>query len=444
MYEYQEDGIAFLRSRGRAMLGDEAGLGKTRQLLMAAEGRTLVIAPAMILDSGTWDAEVARWRPDLDVTTVPYTSLCDRVKTGNGSGTKPLPVPRAEYRGHWDTVILDESHYIKGRKTTWTTAVEKVTKEADRVYLATGTPIPNWAHELFVPLKLVYPSDAKPKRKYGSYWRWVKEWFAVEPNAWNPNSLDIGDLRPDRTWDEFHHNNLGDRFLQRLRDQVLTDLPPLTGPIPWKVRMTPSQRRVYTALKKNFIADTDNGSIVAWSKSGLAVKLAKVATGLEIEDPGLRGSGKLDALRDILRDRAQPTFVVAHFRETVRACVRVAEELGLRTVSVDGGTRPAHRKAAVQDFQDGLADVFVGTIETVAEGITLTRADCVIRVERSWRPSKNEQVIRRIHRIGQDRPVTAIDLITERSLDGHQLDVLADKTDQQVQALTAAQFAQLL
>lgn len=443
MYEYQDDGIAFLSAHDRAMLGDEAGLGKSRQLLMAAEGPTLVVAPAMILDSGVWDGEAAKWRPDLDVTQVPYTSVCTREKTPSG-GSKPIPVPKPEYMRDWGTVILDESHYSKGRDTTWTVALKKVCARADRVYLATGTPIPNWAHELFVPLQLMHPGKAKPGGEYGSYWRWVKNWFRVEPNQWNPRSMDIGDLLPHRTWDEFHHHNLGDRFLRRMRDDVLKDLPPLQGPVEWEVKMTREQRRVYNDLKREFIASTDNGEIVAWSKSGLAVKLARVATGLEALDPALSGSGKLDVLKSILQDRSQPTLVVTHFRGSAAACVRVGEELGLRTVSIDGSSPRSARRAAVDDFQSGRADLFVGTIETVAEGLTLTRADCVIRVERSWKPSKNEQVIRRIHRIGQTRPVTAIDLVSERTLESHQLEVLAAKTDQQVKALSPSQFARML
>ena len=75
------------------------------------------------------------------------------------------------------------------------------------------------------------------------------------------------------------------------------------------------------------------------------------------------------------------------------------------------------------------------TIDTISEGLTLNVADQVIKVERSWRPSRNEQVIRRIHRIGQDKPVTSIDLVTRDSVDERVLKVLAGKLDQQMMAL---------
>src|ERR1044072_9002424 len=138
---YQQAGLDFLRANPRAFLADEMGLGKSAQMILASEGRTLIVAPAMVLDGGTWRDEIAKWCPDRapEITCVPYTSLVQR------EGRKITRNARPEYRGPWDTVILDEAHYLKGRKTSWTVALRPILKRAGRVIYATGTPVPNRA-----------------------------------------------------------------------------------------------------------------------------------------------------------------------------------------------------------------------------------------------------------------------------------------------------------
>lgn len=434
-FDFHKEGVWFLRTRpeGRALLGDEPGLGKSRQLLLAAEGRTLVIAPAMVLDGGVWDDEIAKWRPDLDVTQVSYSSLNARVKTGaNASATRPILELRPEYRGHWDTVIADECHYLKGRKTTWTEAALKL--DVDRFFLATGTPIPNWAYELFIPLKILHPGEAEPGGKYGSYWRWVKEWFEMYATRFNP--YNIGGLREDRTWEEFHRENLGDLFLQRLRDDVLTDLPPLTD-VWMDCPMGPDQRRIYKELKKDFVAMTDAGMVIAWNSAAQTVKLAQAATGL------MSRSRKMEVLVELVKDRTHPTLVVAHFKAT---CERAAQELQAegRTVGmIHGDTGRAERKAVIAEFKAGRLDVLVASIGVISEGLTLTQADTVIFVEHSWSPHKNEQAKRRIHRIGQLRPVSCIHLVTPNTIDARMLKVLEQKTEEQIRALRPAELREL-
>jgi SNF2 family DNA or RNA helicase len=89
----------------------------------------------------------------------------------------------------------------------------------------------------------------------------------------------------------------------------------------------------------------------------------------------------------------------------------------------------------VTDFQAGKLDVLVGSLETISEGLTLTAADLVIYVEHSWKPSRNEQALRRIHRLGQTRPVTALDYVTPGTVDEGKRELLATKTDRQMRTL---------
>jgi SNF2 family DNA or RNA helicase len=340
-------------------------------------------------------------------------------------------------------VIFDEAHYLKGRKTHWTAAAKQI--KADRTFLLTGTPLPNWAHEAFTLLQLLYPDETQPGRVFGSYWRWVAEWFDIGELRGKGgrviSSHVVGAFRKDREWADFINENWRDRMLLHKREECL-DLPPLTQQTIY-VDMTPAQAKAYKELKRDFITWLEGGEEIAvWSQAGQLIKLAQCATGLETF--GGVGSAKLAALQVLLTDRGQPTLVVAHFRASVEACWHQAEASGKRASFLHGGSSNAVRHSVIREFQEGRLDVLCATIDTISEGLTLNVADQVIKVERSWRPSRNEQVIRRIHRIGQTRPVTSIDLVTRDSVDERVIEVLAGKSDQQVKALGIEQLRRLV
>lgn len=441
--DYQKTGSAFLRKAHRGILADEPGLGKTNQLLMAAEGRTLVVSPAMLED--VWmstdprdPGEIQRWRPDLDAQWVSYSSLCLR------NGRKVLPEPRPEWQGPWDTVIFDESHYLKERKTKWTMAAQKI--KTDQLFLATGTPLPNWGHEIFTALQLIHPELAKPGATFGSYWRWVEQWFATKASYFNPHAREIGGLLPGWSWEDFtEQNNLGGHWLRRQRDDVLSDMPPLTQQRIY-LDMTPEQAKVYKQVKKDLYAEIEEtgNEIISWSSAGVHTKLLKLCTGIESEDPDYAKDGcKIAALREIMHDRTSPTLVFTVFRQTAQAVARALREDGFSVGVVSGDYSVSDRKDTVRTFRKGDLNVVVGTLGTISEGLTLTAADTCVFVERDPRPSKNEQALRRIHRYGQDRPCLSIDLVTKGTVDVHMLELLAEKTDQQMAAMTAFDLAQL-
>ena len=440
---YQQEGTTFLRTAGRGILADEPGLGKTNQLLMAAEGRTLIVSPAMLED--VWmskdprdPGEIERWRPDLDATWTSYSSLCMR------DGRKVLPIPRQEWDQEWDTVIFDESHYLKERKTLWTQAAQKL--KTDQLFLATGTPLPNWGHEIFTSLQLMYPEHTKPGGLFGSYWRWAEQWFRVTPSEHNPQARNIGSLLPGWSWDDFTEQNLmKNRWLRRWRDDVLTDLPPLEQQRIY-LTMTPEQAKVYKQVKKDLYAEIEatGNEIISWSRAGVHTKLLKLCTGIESEDLDYAKDGcKISALREIMADRTSPTLVFTVFRNSAEAAARAMRQDGYTVGVISGEYTIEARKETARRFRAGEIQVLVGTLGTISEGLTLTRADTCIFLERDPRPSKNEQALRRIHRFGQERPCLSIDLVTKGTVDVPLLALLADKTDQQMAAMTAFDLAQL-
>lgn len=441
MYEYQDEGVDFLRSTPRALLGDDPGLGKSRQALLAAEGRTLIVAPAFL--AGVWRDEIERWQPGLEAEITAYSSLCARAEGPSGRMTRVMPLPRPEWRGRWDTIIADEAHYLKGRATTWTKAFAQL--EASRLVLLTGTPVPNYGPDIYMLAKLLHePGDYR----WSSYWRWAGQWFDKAPNRFSKHRL--GGLKKRWTWDDFVRGNLDGVYLARTRDEVGIDLPPLTQQIV-EVDMVPAQARAYRSLRKDFLAAVDDLEVVCWTAGAQAQAMVRCATGLETLGDGAKGSGKLDAVREILAsERGQPTILACHYRRTATALAEVARGLGLVPVVATGEASPAERFRRAKAFQEGRGDVLVAGIDALREGVTITRPNRLVFVEHSWSPYKNEQLMARLYRIGQDRPVMVTHLLTRRTVNMHQADTIrAKRRDQKavkaagarLRALTAREFA---
>lgn len=455
LYPYQAEGVEFLRAHPRAFLCDEMGLGKSAQLIRASQGRTLVVAPAALIDTGTWAGEVNRWADDPDrFTLTAYSRLWDPKQKGVHL--------RSEFAQAWDTVIFDEAHYLKNPKAKRTRAAMLLSPRADRLYLASGTPVSNWAHELFVPLQLLNPTDAKPGGALGSYWRWVETWFKVTGSPFSPNAKLIGRLigcdascsrrgadDPCEHYRRFSALNLGDKFKRRLRDEVLTDLPELQHEVV-PVPMRPRQWAEYRRMKNEYLAQVDDQEVIAWSGAARHLSMDRICTSLGgLNDDPLTDSGKLDRLAEDLEQRTRPTVVVGHYRTTLQGCAQVARKLG-KTVEVIDGTTPAmDRKDFVHRFQAGKLDVLVGSFETISEGLTLTAADCMILVEISYKAARNTQVVRRIHRIGQQSSCLVLEYQStgpkgQPTLDTHKRALVDAKTADQARVMSAATIKEIL
>ncbi len=382
-----------------------------------------MVAPAVL--SRVWEQEIETWSNGLaEFTFTSYSKLAART-----TGNRVLPKPRAEFAVAWDTVVFDEAHYLKNRKANWTKAALKL--KSERVYLLSGTPVSGWAHELWTLLRFVNPDDLELR----SYWRWVETWFSVWSPPWG--GTEVKGLRKGLTWEEFAEGcNLEGKWLRRTQAEKLSELPPLTTQT-LEVELTGEQKRVYRSLSKEFVAEVESGLEVAWSEGSKAVKLAKVRSGLGVLDPayGVRHSAKLEVLRLLLAEREEPTLVLCYFQRTAELVGVLAAELGLSVGVVHGGVAVSERQNLAEQLQSGELQVLVGTVATLGEGLTLTAATCAVFLERSPRPSQNEQAQRRIYRFGQTKPCLVVDVVVAE--DSALLARLSAKLGEQSEVLLA-------
>ena len=178
--DYQRKGLewmSYMYSKNCGMiLGDEMGLGKTLQTISlvchlkevwGCRGPSLVVCPLSVLNS--WQTEIPKWAPQLTYSKVHVTdtttahteppthfefSSYDLVITTY----EMIKVPALRHvwaRHHFQLVVLDEGHRIKGKETQISQAVRKLHGECR--LLLTGTPLANNLVELYSLLSFLYP-----------------------------------------------------------------------------------------------------------------------------------------------------------------------------------------------------------------------------------------------------------------------------------------------
>ena len=125
-----------------------------------------------------------------------------------------------------------------------------------------------------------------------------------------------------------------------------------------------------------------------------------------------RSEDKLRVLRTLLQRVREPIIVFTEYRDTL-AGLETALGHSRKTAVLHGGQTPQQRREAVDAFTRGLADLLLAT-DAGAEGLNLqSRCRLVVNLELPWNPTRLEQRIGRVDRIGQPRTVHAINLFAD-------------------------------
>jgi SNF2 family DNA or RNA helicase len=143
-------------------------------------------------------------------------------------------------------------------------------------------------------------------------------------------------------------------------------------------------------------------------------------------------SSKIDELMSIIEDEPdKPMVIAAEHRQLIDLAATRMTDAGIPFARVTGGVSADERDAAVQAFQDGKIDHILFTYKAGGVGLNLTRADTMVRLQRSWSAVDNSQGVDRIHRIGSEvhDKVTIIDLVAAGTIEETQLERLYDKAE---------------
>ena len=141
----------------------------------------------------------------------------------------------------------------------------------------------------------------------------------------------------------------------------------------------------------------------------------------------VRDSGrdsKLVALRECLtraefnelQDGRGKLLIFTEHRDTLNHLREHLASWGYSTCEIHGGMNPHERKRAQEEFRTS-RQICVAT-EAAGEGINLQFCHLMVNYDLPWNPTRLEQRLGRIHRIGQPRDVYAFNFVATSSEDG--------------------------
>lgn len=442
LFPYQVEGVKeiFDKYNGRCLLGDDMGLGKTRQAVAfighCMPSRVLVICPSYLRYH--WTHELQHWL-DLEPQLVKKGS--ERLDAQACVVSYDMVDALHIAPGIFETVVLDESHYVKSRKTKRTKAVTPIVHAASNALLVTGTPALNRPIELFSQLFMLRPAYVK---NYTSY---AKRYCAGKAT---PHGYDD---RGSSNSHELHWILKRGFMVRRLKRDVLTQLPSKT------------RHTVWLKIHANALKDVQRG-FKEWHD--LNITIYKLPSGSEQQRKELferrrvisetwraTAAAKCEAVVQWVMNALSEgkSFIFFAYHRVVLDAVESAVSDGhFEYMRIDGST-PAHtRNENVAAFQaNENMRIAILSIAAAGTGITLTRVSECVFGELYWVPGVLIQAEDRVHRISQNNRVNIRYLLGADTLDSYvhptlckklsTLDTLVDqRTDRTFEGATSTTF----
>ncbi len=441
--------LAILAGYRRVLVADEVGLGKTIQAALIVSElrardvslRALLLVPTSL--QGQWATELQR---RFGIATCPGDRLgLERTAREAAPGANPwarsgvwmasldsLKQPHvfgALPPQVWDLVVVDEAHDACGASDRHA-ACAALAQRARRLVLLTATPHSGDEARFERLMSLGACRDAKPRDATGPpldgmlVFRRTRAELACSPARrvrWHlvrPTDAEARLLAVLRQFERFvldrSRREVRDAvplFLSILRKRALSTAMALTRTLDRRLAWLddPAARRAsddWTQRSFDFSAPDEDSEDVVGLRADLGIDSSHERTWLgrlrQIAQEAARGSSKLRHLARLLRRTTEPAVVFTEFRDSLDAVVRALPE-GCTAALLHGGQSDPERQVALARFLNGHVRVLAAT-DVAAQGLNLqSRARWVVSLELPWRPSRLEQRVGRVDRIGQPR-----------------------------------------
>jgi SNF2 family DNA or RNA helicase len=207
-----------------------------------------------------------------------------------------------------------------------------------------------------------------------------------------------------------------------LKDDCL-DLPKKTY-LKRTIDLSDEQRKVYKQMKQEALAVLNGKMVTSATVITQLMRLHQITCGHFTSDDGAIQeikNNRISQLVDILEEVEGKAVIWAHYRYDIEKIVEaISKKYGNNAVvTYYGDTTTDERAAAIKKIQDPESPVrfIVGTPQTGGYGITLTGASTMIYYSNGYDLEKRQQSEARIDRIGQEKPMTYIDIMAEDTID---------------------------
>ncbi len=432
------------------LLADEPGLGKTAQALLAAQAANayplLCVVPNVVKTN--WAREAARWTPNHKATVV----------HGDGDtvdGFSDIVIVNYEvldrHVGWMGTMgfrgmVVDEAHFIKNPKSQRSRHVMEVSERIRARTLRpllmalTGTPLINDIEDFLAIWQFLgWIGDKEPGAELMNL---------LEENGLTPVDPGFGPAAREAVID------LG--IVRRRKVDVAADIPArriADLPVELDGALGRSIREAERVLARRLVKRYDS-AVEARGETlhGIDLELVRKVAGWERQDTDEKSTDEnvftmmrrigqakaglaADYAAQLSRNVGKVVFFAKHI-DVMDAAEQTFTQRGIRHVSIRGDQTPKTRQASIDAFmKDPDVAIVVCSLTAAGVGLNLQVASDVVLAELSWTDAEQTQAIDRVHRIGQDQPVTAWRIIAAQTIDAKVAELIDGKAGLAARAL---------
>ena len=423
-YEYQQAAIRWILKNPRCGLLLDMGLGKSVITLTAVQqlmdycevSRTLVVAPKKVAET-TWTAEAEKWEHLKGLRVVKVMGTKKQRKLALASKADVYVIGRDSfvwlvglYGGNlpFDVLVIDELTSFKSSKSNRFKAMRMATPTVSRVIGLTGTPAPNGLIDLWAQMYCIDMGARLGK----SVTKYRETYF--ETHKWN-NIIVRCDVK--KGCEEVIRAKIADICLSMQAKDYL-QLPDMITHTE-KVELSSKTMAAYTKFEKEKVLEFQEehtgeaSNILANSAAGLMNKLSQFANGaIYDEDRNVHEvhDEKLDRLAEIIEAaNGSSVLVFYQFKHDID---RIAKKLKGYRVKVYQG------EAELKEWNAGKIDVLLAHPASTAFGLNMQEGGhYIVWYGTGWNLELYQQANARLHRQGQQHPVTVYQLICTGTVD---------------------------
>ena len=410
---FQIEGVKFAEAaNGRVLFADEQGLGKTVEALALLKLHFNDLTPCVIATKATiktqFMKQIWNWIPGSKVQVL-YSGKEIAVPGFDVYVTSYAMLAKQDVWKHIEpkTLILDECQQITNHLADRSKGAQRIGKNCEHVIGLSGTPIRNHAGEYFTILNLIRP------RMFPEYTKFINEHCDSYNGGWSPK---VGGLRnPDR-----FHEMTKDFIIRRTQAEVLPDLFALGQPHKFQhVELDRKLNKAYDEALKELDDLMYNEEMENMQKSSCMLAIMNKMR-------QITGISKTYECADYVSDHIESTgrriTVFAHHHADIDLL-----EANINKWLAESGYNPAIVIRAGDDSSVKLAKLAEDNKNMVllcsglasGEGMDGLQHLCsdMILLERFWNPASEEQIEKRLLRMGQNRPVNFIYMIASETID---------------------------
>lgn len=434
-FEHQLESFEYAKEHPCFLLGDEQGLGKTKQAIDIAVSRKNEFSHCLIVCcvSGLkWN-----WAKEVEIHSDEKAHIVGSRVNRKGNltidGVKKrvddLTQHHDEYflitnietlrdkaftsylkeltrSGEIGMVVVDEIHKCKNPTSQQGKALHSL-NSFYKIGLS-GTPLLNSPVDTYNILKWI----GVERHSFSAF----KERYCVQDN--------FGQVTGYRNLKELK-NLVMDNMLRRTKEQVL-DLPEKIRSVDY-VDMSADQTKIYNEVRTKLIEDIDK---VMLSTNPLAetIRLRQATGNPEVLTTKKVKSAKFERALEIIQECIENNQSVIVFSNWEKVISPFSEQVkSLAPCYLVTGETDDKFEVIEQFTSDSKSAVICGTIGALGTGFTLTKATTVIFLDSPWTKGEKDQAEDRAHRIGATSTVSVITLVCKNTVDETIEDIVASK-----------------